>query len=489
MTEPVGGVLSPVECVVILAAIALVVVFWLPAERRRPVAIGAVGSTVAAVTVLFITGVRWPMVPILACVAVLLPFTIPALRRGGRERAEPGQPATPRRARWRWALPASAVSLGLIAGGLAVAWAFPVPVFPEPTGPFAVGTTVMQWTDLDRAEPATANADRRQVVVQLWYPARAGASGAQPAVYAGRSRQEAQAVAAALAQYAGLPAITLDNISRARTHALPDAPVADEGGRFPVVLFSPGLGGVRTQNTALAEDLASRGYVVAGLDHPYDSAAVVLTDGRVIRTRVTATGDAAQDERLAAGWTAVRASDLSFVLTQLGLVDQGGIVSPLASRIDTDRAAVVGHSIGGAAALQAAQQDPRFVAVVNLDGFPHGPAPQHLDQPVLALTHPVDQGQNPDYLPRLARVLERSGPVSYQLTVVGSAHLSFTDAPLFLPPWPALVGSLRRGEAVRATTTITAAFLDQTLRHQPRDLAPALSAYGELTVYPGYQPP
>ena len=59
-----------------------------------------------------------------------------------------------------------------------------------------------------------------------------------------------------------------------------------------MVLFSPGLAGVRSQNTAWAQELASHGYVVVALDHPYDSAAVVLADGRAPRLgafgRVTA---------------------------------------------------------------------------------------------------------------------------------------------------------------------------------------------------------
>ncbi len=67
--------------------------------------------------------------------------------------------------------------------------------------------------------------------------------------------------------------------------------MAGGGGRFPVVLFSPGSGGARTQNTAWAEELASHGYLVAALDHPYDSAAVVLTDGRTIHTKTASTGD------------------------------------------------------------------------------------------------------------------------------------------------------------------------------------------------------
>lgn len=130
---------------------------------------------------------------------------------------------------------------------------------------------------------------------------------------------------------------------------------------------------MRTQNTAWAEELASHGYLVAALDHPYDSAAVVLTDGRTIRSRTASTGDRDKDTALSAGWTAVRAADLRFVLTQLDRLGRGEIADPLTGRLDTGRVAVAGHSMGGAAALQAARRDRRFDAVMDLDGYPHGP--------------------------------------------------------------------------------------------------------------------
>ncbi|WP_442802308.1 alpha/beta hydrolase family protein [Streptomyces sp. CB02613] len=264
---------------------------------------------------------------------------------------------------------------------------------------------------------------------------------------------------------------------------MPGAPVADGGGLFPVVVFSPGLGGVRTQNTAWAEELASRGYVVAAVDHPYDSAAVVLSDGRTLRTRVTATGDRAKDRALAEEWTRTRAADLRAVLTRLELLERGEAEGRLAGRLDVGRVAAAGHSIGGAAALQAARQDRRFDAVVDLDGFPHGPVGGRFGQPVLALSQEIGRGTNPDYLPRLTRVLERSDATSYRLTVPGAAHLTFTDAPLYLPPVPGIVGSLGRTEGHRITAGATLSFLDATLRRTPVDLPAALSAHGEVTVH------
>ena len=338
----------------------------------------------------------------------------------------------------------------------------------------AVGTTVVQWTDPDRAETSTPDTgDRRTVVVQLWYPAQPVTPGAPRAQYLGRTRQEADTVAAAEADYLGVPAFLLDGPARARSHAVFDA--APAAGRFPLVLFSPGLGGLRTQNTAWAEDLASRGYVVAGVDHPYDSAAVVLADGRTVRTQVAASGDLKRTD-----WIDLRSADLSFVLTQLA---QGELTGPLAGRLDTVRVAATGHSLGGAAAMRAAERDPRFTAVINLDGGPD-PDQAPLRQPVLALTHAIEDRADADYVALLSQILERGTATSYRLTVPGSAHLTFTDAPLYLPPVPAVVGSLGRDESVRMTTGTCAAFLDATLRGRSVDLPATLSRHGDLRVHP-----
>ncbi|MEW2634634.1 hypothetical protein AB0903_24075 [Streptomyces sp. NPDC048389] len=465
----------------ILSAVVLVLARWLPPGARRTATTAAGAVLVPTAAALVLLGPRWQMAPVFAGAALAAPFALSPLlrRRTGRRPAG--------RVRWWWAVPGSAVCLSLIAMGPAAAWALPVPVFPEPSGRYPVGTSVMQWTDPDRPETATADPDdRRTVVGQFWYPAREHPAGAERARYLGRTAREARTVSDALADYAGLPGFLLHGASRAHTRAVPDAEAATGGGAFPVVLFSPGLGGVRTQNTAWAEELASRGYVVVALDHPYDSAAVVLDDGRTIRTKVAATGDDEKDDKLAAEHTKVRAADLGFVLTRLSVTDGSGAPPRLAGRLDTGRVAVTGHSLGGGAALQAAHQDRRFDAVINLDGYPHDPAPRPFRQPALALTQVIGPQTDPDYIPRLTRVLDLGTATSYRLAVPGTAHLTFTDAPLYLPPLPSLVGSPGRTEGPRLTAALCAAFLDTTLRsgqNGPDDLPAYLADHGDLSVH------
>ncbi|MFL6121928.1 alpha/beta hydrolase family protein [Actinophytocola sp.] len=457
--------LYPLECVAIAGALVMAIARWQAARYRRRVAVGALAVSVSAAIVLLVAGMRWQMVPVLAAMVLALPSVVPAVL--------PPRERTPGRSpRWL-AAPATVVLVGMTVGGAAAGWALPVPTFLAPTGRYAVGTTTVQWTDADRPETATAAPnDRRTVVAQLWYPAASGEGERAP--YLGRTPEESKIVAEGLASYTGLPGFMLDGLAHARTAAFLDAEPVAGGTRFPVVLFSPGLGGARGQNTMWATEIASRGYVVVALDHPYDSAAVVLADGTVIHTRVTATGDDDRDRANAVRWTTVRAQDLSFVLTRLG-------TSRFADVLDLDHVAVTGHSLGGGAALLAARLDHRFDAVVDLDGFPYAAATKPFPQPVLVVNHPLAEDESTDFLATADGVLDLAG-AGYRVEMPNTAHLTFTDAPLWLPPLPSVVGMLGRYQGPELTAEITALFLDHELRGQGSEpgLRGALSAYGSV---------
>ncbi len=329
-----------------------------------------------------------------------------------------------------------AAAAAVVAGG--AAWAFPALELPRPTGGFAVGTSTLQW-DTGAPEVLTADlTDTRVLVAQLWYPTEATGPG--------QAYLESSTISDAIAAQAGLPGFLLDGVVHGRTNAVADAPIAD--GVFPLVLFSPGLGGVRTQNSAWAEDLASHGYMVAAVDHPYDSAAVVLEDGTVILSTLTTTGNDDADQRIADDLASIRADDLIATLDRLETdLVLGGV-------------ATAGHSIGGAAAILAASRDDRVDAAVNLDGLPRGGRPT---APVLAIVAGEGTGSamsDERYDAALTEVLAACGR---RVVVQGATHLSFTDAALFLPPLPSLIGSEGRTAALGVATRETRAFLDRAL--------------------------
>jgi hypothetical protein len=66
------------------------------------------------------------------------------------------------------------------------------------------------------------------------------------------------------------------------THSIKDAPVADSAEPFSVLIFSSGHTGLLSQNTILFEDLASHGYIVRSVGHPYESLLVEYPDQRPI---------------------------------------------------------------------------------------------------------------------------------------------------------------------------------------------------------------
>lgn len=151
---------------------------------------------------------------------------------------------------------------------------------PPPTGPFAVGRMSMDWRDDHRLDPFADVSHARELPVWIWYPADRG-GGARPAVYMPDGLRKAMEPSSTLARSI-LGRLTTDR-ANVTAHALEAPSVAGRDETFPVVLLKPALGAAAVQNSVLAEDLASHGYIVVGSDSPYTTPAVIHQDGRVVR--------------------------------------------------------------------------------------------------------------------------------------------------------------------------------------------------------------
>lgn len=114
------------------------------------------------------------------------------------------------------------------------------------------------------------------------------------------------------------------------------------------------------------EDLASHGYVVAGIDHIFDLPGVVLPDGRLVvpQPAPRQTGSAESIEKKRAD---MRAADIRFVVDQLQHLN-ANTESIFRARLELARLGVFGHSAGGRSAARACQLDARIKACLNQDG-------------------------------------------------------------------------------------------------------------------------
>ncbi|MFE5583931.1 alpha/beta hydrolase family protein [Kitasatospora sp. NPDC056531] len=326
---------------------------------------------------------------------------------------------------------------------------------PRPTGPYAAGEEVLHLTDQDRTDPWVPSAGPRQLAVSMFYPARPGTG--EPAPY--MTLGEAQGfVATRVPAGTGLQPQDLVDTD---THAFTGAKAA--GGKFPLVVLSPGFENPRATLTGLATDLASHGYVVALVGHTYEDSGETLADG-------STPGCALCDSGAPDALPESRAKDVSFVLDRLTGQHPAWRLSHL---IDRDRIGMAGHSVGGASALNAMSDDRRILAGVNMDGgfWPGFPTDRLDGRSFLLLGKQSDHavgGGDTSWGEAWA------GWKGYKpwLAVAGTNHGSFTDVTVLaaeagIPLPPGTTTSPARG--MQLTREYVGAFFDQILRgiHQP----------------------
>ncbi|MBX9403194.1 hypothetical protein K4L06_17935 [Lysobacter sp. BMK333-48F3] len=366
-----------------------------------------------------------------------------------------------------------------LAAAAALPWALlPVPELPPPRGPYPVGSRVFRWVDPQRLEAATADPrDRRNLVVQAWYPAAAG--GAVPPPYLDGLGRLPETVSF-------IPSLAMARYGRIDTHARGQAPPLASTRPWPVVLFSPGYGASRGFYSGLLADLASRGFVVLALDHPYEVSVTQLADGRLATPIERLPPDDPGQLHYMAMRMEVRAEDLRGVLDR---VQRGDGFGALSARMDRTRVAAIGHSFGGAAAIAAAMADPRLRAAANLDGTLYGRAlRQRLEVPLLLLeSDRRETGHSERYLQGTAALIRHLRAGGYRYQIAAANHYSFTDVPLFLAP-PArwllgrLVGGSRGAAATQALSNdLLTAFLHDAWRDAPGDVAAAAAHHSGLS--------
>ncbi len=281
---------------------------------------------------------------------------------------------------------------------------------PTVTGKHPVATALFTYTDQNQTETFTDTGEKREVNVEYWYPA--DASG---------------------------------------------------GESYPLVVFSHGSMGLKTQNTSTFLDLASNGYVVCSIDNPYIALFTRGSDGRMIlqsptfRQQFMDVDNGKYDEttqlRLEQQWMAAQTGDVNFVLDTILAAAQDPGSAAVYHLVDGAKIGLMGHSLGGESSAQVAreraaggQNDIR--AVVDLDADLAGEYVGVVDGkrllnaspypvPILVilsdeLTRRIAAIPNADEVVAVKHVVATAGQ-AYEIDLAGTNHLSLTDLALTSP--------------------------------------------------------
>lgn len=304
---------------------------------------------------------------------------------------------------------------------------FPQFKLPEMTGEFKVETAVYTYTDINRIETFTDNGENRKVNVEFWYP-------------------------------------------------------SNTQGKYPLVVFSHGAFGVRMSNTSTYSELASNGYVVCSIDHPYHAAGTADTDGNLtigstafMQKVADVNGDIySEEEKLAIydEWMTVRTGDISFVMDTI-IENTKNSHEQVFTLIDTGKIGLMGHSLGGAASVQLGRDRKDIGAVIDIDGTMLGEHRGVIDGEVVLNDEPYplpllnfyseyvinELLANPAYVyPN--KYISSISPEAFEVCIKGSNHMSYTDLPLFSPMLADMLSGISGGNT---TATVDKYYCIETM--------------------------
>ena len=346
----------------------------------------------------------------------------------------------------------------------------------KPTGPYQVGTQVIHMVDEKRsAWYGEESNGPREIMVRVWYPAQPQ-EGDQKAPYVYNEKL----IGYVVAEDFGIPKYLMRNISNINGNSWSEAQPVNE--KFPVLIFSHGIGGLKIQNTTQMEEMASHGYVVFACDHAYDAGVSIFPGERIIYSKTALPEGITEKEKwdLRRVQLSYRAADIQFMLDEMA---RGNFLTiALKNSLDLEHIGVFGHSFGGGTSVVVASTDERIDACFGLDTWflpvPSTVLNSDLNTPFIHLGQ-VRWKEEDNYL-KLDTLVGNNSAWSLRLYVQGATHYDFTDFSQF----NRLTKRFGSGEIApprirRITNSAIRDFFDHYLKN-----GPALVAETYEKVYP-----
>ncbi len=293
----------------------------------------------------------------------------------------------------------------------------------RPRGPHAVGTC-----------DGVYGANKQHL--RVWYPA--SARGTAPTSYFARDLPHVRG----MANFVGIPVQLFAHLKLVETHTFVDAPYAVGVARKPLILFSHGLGGVRSTYSSLCAEFASHGYVVVAVEHQDSTASVTKgPDGQVQWYQRPTPEQIAKNDNFEMRHAQLlhRRQEVAALLDFVrgtARDDDGAAIKAVRALADTARVHIAGHSFGGATSIDcaAALTSHNVLSAAALDSWAHplGDAERKssLTIPVLMLN--TDLFQWKETVAIMQELCERAAAPCAVGFVPHTGHQSVSDFPLFL---------------------------------------------------------
>lgn len=296
---------------------------------------------------------------------------------------------------------------------------------PSPRGPHPVGFASYHFKDTARKEHHSKNTnDIRELMVQFWYPAQKDSHGKQLAYLNDILYPFKEDISKKL----GKPISHFDYLNTIKTHAIIDAPLATDKQKFPVLIFSHGWQFTSYNYEILLSELASFGYIVVAINHPYAATMVIFDDTRHIPIQADLRSKLEVDQGAQICELATWVADIKFVVDELEKINTNP-KSLFFGHLDLQRLGVIGHSYGAAASLYFCNTDKRCKAGIALDGgllFPDFNL--RIPAPFLFM----NANGNPSKLKELTEKLILGNEHAHLLTLDAN-HNSYSDSDIVFP--------------------------------------------------------
>jgi dienelactone hydrolase len=338
---------------------------------------------------------------------------------------------------------------------------------PKPSGPFTVGRIGYDWTDDSRSDAfSETKVHKRKLSIWIWYPS-ALTHNAKNAKYFPDKWEAIQN------KDSGMPYLQ-QNFKTIQNHSFQGVPLSTTQSTYPLIVFEPGMGNIVFNYTTLAENLASQGYIVVGINPTYSSRYVVFSDGSVAyrTTKGSIPENNITDKqmndigsRLMKTWT----GDMKFGINKIGEMntEQGNIWS---RHIDMKHIGAFGHSFGGAASANACLVDSRIKASIDIDGYLYG-VKGSPKKPFMFIMSEHSKKNDPFFqeFNKIQGIYHRFKKDGYLIEIPKTAHFSFTDNAVFFSPILKVMrvyGTIDGERGLQITNSYMTAFFDKYLKNK-----------------------